>query len=114
MFELICLVHDREVVGSSSGTLFSKKVCDSVGITGDGARDGSAYRGEQSDSGAGSQSVRPAAGEVIGKLRPRPRGNEFLQFPRGIDAAMPTDRGVHLVMDNVSIVSIAPPVITYV
>lgn len=39
-------------------------------------------------------------GEVIGELHRRHRSTEFLQFLRTIDANVPTDLDVHLVMDN--------------
>ena len=41
-----------------------------------------------------------ASGEVIGELHRRHRSSEFLQFLRTIDANVPGDLDVHLVMDN--------------
>jgi len=41
-----------------------------------------------------------ATGEVIGQLHRRHRSSEFLQFLRTIDANVPTQLDVHLVMDN--------------
>lgn len=41
-----------------------------------------------------------ATGEVIGELHRRHRSTEFLQSLRTIDANVPTDLDVHLVMDN--------------
>jgi transposase len=41
-----------------------------------------------------------ASGEVIGELHRRHRSSEFLQFLRTIDANVPNDLDVHLVMDN--------------
>ncbi len=41
-----------------------------------------------------------ATGRVIGKCYPRHRAREFLSFLREIDAAVPGDLDVHLVMDN--------------
>jgi transposase len=41
-----------------------------------------------------------ATGEVIGELHRRHRSIEFLQFLRTIDAAVPQELAVHLVMDN--------------
>lgn len=41
-----------------------------------------------------------ATGEVIGEMHRRHRSTEFLQFLRTIDANVPTDLDVHLVMDN--------------
>ncbi|KVF03455.1 IS630 family transposase, partial [Burkholderia vietnamiensis] len=41
-----------------------------------------------------------AIGEVIGELHRRHRSSEFLQFLRTIDANVPADLEVHLVMDN--------------
>lgn len=41
-----------------------------------------------------------ATGEVIGELHRRHRSTEFLQFLRTIDANVPTDLDVHLVLDN--------------
>ncbi|SOT40781.1 transposase [Burkholderia cenocepacia] len=41
-----------------------------------------------------------ATGEVIGELHRRHRSSEFLQFLRTIDANVPADLVVHLVMDN--------------
>ena len=41
-----------------------------------------------------------ASGKVIGKCYPRHRAREFLSFLREIDAAVPGDLDVHLVMDN--------------
>jgi transposase len=41
-----------------------------------------------------------ATGEVIGELHRRHRSIEFVQFLRTIDAAVPQELAVHLVMDN--------------
>lgn len=41
-----------------------------------------------------------ATGEVIGELHRRHRSSEFLQFLRTIEACVPADLEVHLVMDN--------------
>ncbi len=41
-----------------------------------------------------------ATGEVIGQLKRRHRSAEFLQFLKTIDAAVPQDQEVHLIMDN--------------
>jgi transposase len=41
-----------------------------------------------------------ATGEVIGELHRRHRSSEFLQFLRTIDANVPAELDVHLVMDN--------------
>ena len=41
-----------------------------------------------------------ASGEVIGELHRRHRSTGFLQFLRTIDANVPSDLDVHLVMDN--------------
>lgn len=41
-----------------------------------------------------------ATDEVIGELHRRHRSSEFLQFLRTIDANVPPELGVHLVMDN--------------
>ncbi|KWN04818.1 DDE endonuclease [Burkholderia territorii] len=41
-----------------------------------------------------------ATGEVIGELHRRHRSSEFLQFLRTIDASVPAEMDVHLVMDN--------------
>ena len=41
-----------------------------------------------------------ATGEVIGQLHRRHRSTEFLQFLRTIEANVPADLDVHLVMDN--------------
>lgn len=41
-----------------------------------------------------------ATGKVIGQLKRRHRSAEFLQFLKAIDAAVPTDQDVHLIMDN--------------
>ncbi|MDX6008736.1 IS630 family transposase [Cupriavidus necator] len=41
-----------------------------------------------------------ATGEVIGELHRRHRSSEFLQFLRTIDANVPANLEVHLVMDN--------------
>lgn len=41
-----------------------------------------------------------ATGEVIGRLHRRHRSAEFLSFLRTIDARVPSDLDVHLVMDN--------------
>ena len=41
-----------------------------------------------------------ATGEVIGEMHRRHRSSEFLQFLRTIEANVPTDLDIHLVMDN--------------
>jgi transposase len=41
-----------------------------------------------------------ATGEVIGEMHRRHRSSEFLQFLRTIEASVPSDLDVHLVMDN--------------
>src|SRR5579862_1954108 len=41
-----------------------------------------------------------ATGEVIGQLHRRHRSDEFLQFLRTIEASMPAQLDIHLVMDN--------------
>lgn len=41
-----------------------------------------------------------ATGQVIGQCQPRHRASEFLTFLDTIDANVPTDLDVHLVMDN--------------
>ncbi len=41
-----------------------------------------------------------ATGKVIGKCYPRHRAAEFLKFLREIEAAVPDDLDIHLVMDN--------------
>lgn len=41
-----------------------------------------------------------ATGRVIGALKRRHRSVEFLQFLKTIDASVPADRDIHLVMDN--------------
>lgn len=41
-----------------------------------------------------------ATGEVIGRLHRRHRSQEFLKFLRTIDASVPPDLDVHLVLDN--------------
>jgi transposase len=41
-----------------------------------------------------------ATGEVIGELHRRHRSSEFLQFLRTIEASVPAELDVHLVMDN--------------
>lgn len=41
-----------------------------------------------------------ATGKVIGELHRRHRSNEFLKFLRTIEASVPPDLDVHLVMDN--------------
>jgi transposase len=41
-----------------------------------------------------------ATGKVIGQLHRRHRSQEFLKFLRTIDASVPTDLDVHLIMDN--------------
>ncbi|MGF6961335.1 transposase [Paraburkholderia youngii] len=41
-----------------------------------------------------------ATGEVIGELHRRHRSSEFVQFLRTIDASVPAEMEVHLVMDN--------------
>lgn len=43
-----------------------------------------------------------ASGKVIGSLHARHRATEFLAFLRKIDAEVPADLDVHLVMDNAS------------
>jgi transposase len=41
-----------------------------------------------------------ATGKVIGQLRRRHRGDEFLKFLRTIEANVPDDLDIHLIMDN--------------
>jgi transposase len=41
-----------------------------------------------------------ATGKVIGRCYPRHRSREFLKFLRAVDAEVPRDLDVHLVMDN--------------
>lgn len=41
-----------------------------------------------------------ATGKVIGQLKRRHRSAEFLQFLKVVDAAVPADQEVHLIMDN--------------
>jgi len=41
-----------------------------------------------------------ATGKVIGQLRRRHRSAEFLQFLEAVDAAVPADMDIHLIMDN--------------
>lgn len=41
-----------------------------------------------------------ATGKVIGQLKRRHRSVEFLQFLKAIDAAVPVDQDIHLIMDN--------------
>jgi transposase len=41
-----------------------------------------------------------ATGKVIGQLKRRHRSAEFLQFLNAIDAAVPTDQDIQLIMDN--------------
>jgi len=41
-----------------------------------------------------------AIGEVIGQLHRRHRSSEFLKFLRTIEASVPSDLDIHLVMDN--------------
>src|SRR5258707_925290 len=41
-----------------------------------------------------------ATGEVIGQLHRRHRGAEFLKFLRTINAGVPAELDIHLVMDN--------------
>lgn len=41
-----------------------------------------------------------ATGKVIGKLKRRHRSTEFISFLRHIDAEVPTDLDVHLILDN--------------
>lgn len=41
-----------------------------------------------------------ATGEVIGQLHRRHRNNEFLKFLRTIEASVPAELDVHLIMDN--------------
>jgi len=41
-----------------------------------------------------------ATGKVIGQLKRRHRSAEFLQFLKTIDAAVPADQEIHLIMDN--------------
>ncbi|MEU0499430.1 IS630 family transposase [Mycobacterium sp. NPDC006124] len=43
-----------------------------------------------------------ASGKVIGSLHARHRGTEFLKFLKKIDAEVPADLDVHLVLDNAS------------
>ena len=41
-----------------------------------------------------------ATGEIIGQCFPRHRSREFLKFQRTLEAQVPDDLDVHLVMDN--------------
>jgi len=41
-----------------------------------------------------------ATGKVIGQLKRRHRSLEFLQFLKAIDAQVPGDQDIHLIMDN--------------
>jgi len=41
-----------------------------------------------------------ATGKVIGRLKRRHRSAEFLQFLKAIDASVPADLDIHLIMDN--------------
>lgn len=41
-----------------------------------------------------------ATGKVIGQLKRRHRSEEFLQFLKAIDAAVPGEQDIHLIMDN--------------
>jgi hypothetical protein len=41
-----------------------------------------------------------ATGKVIGRCYQRHRAREFLKFLRAVDAELPRDLDVHLVMDN--------------
>lgn len=41
-----------------------------------------------------------ATGEVIGRLKRRHRSTEFLAFLKEVDASVPSDMTVHLIMDN--------------
>lgn len=41
-----------------------------------------------------------ATDKVIGQLKRRHRSAEFLQFLKAIDAVVPTDQDIHLIMDN--------------
>jgi len=41
-----------------------------------------------------------ATGEVIGRLKRQHRSTEFLAFLREIDASVPADMPIHLIMDN--------------
>ncbi|MDT4842481.1 IS630 family transposase ISPsy1 [compost metagenome] len=41
-----------------------------------------------------------ATGEVIGRLKRHHRSTEFLAFLKEVDASVPGDREVHLIMDN--------------
>lgn len=41
-----------------------------------------------------------ATGKVIGQLKRRHRSAEFLQFLKAIDASVPADLAIHLIMDN--------------
>ena len=41
-----------------------------------------------------------ATGKVIGQLKRRHRSAEFLQFLKAIDAAVPSEQDIHLIMDN--------------
>jgi transposase len=43
-----------------------------------------------------------ATGQVIGLVRRRHRAAEFIQFLRAVDAAVPADLAIHLVIDNSS------------
>ena len=41
-----------------------------------------------------------ATGKVIGELQRRHRSNEFMKFLRSIEASVPIDLDIHLVMDS--------------
>jgi transposase len=41
-----------------------------------------------------------ATGEVIGKLKRRHRSAEFISFLRHVDASVPTDLDIHMILDN--------------
>jgi transposase len=41
-----------------------------------------------------------ATGNVLGKCSPRHRATEFLDFLRAIEANMPTDLEIHVILDN--------------
>ena len=41
-----------------------------------------------------------ATGQIIGKLKRRHRGTDFISFLRHIDTVVPEDLGIHLILDN--------------
>jgi transposase len=57
-------------------------------------------RGPVMVAASGSAALNIATGKVIGELHRRHRSQEFLQFLRTIDEAVPKSLEVHLVMDN--------------